>query len=767
MQGMARGLPGRPRRRAPSAPTRACARRSTRTAPPRTRSRATTGSSTTRPTARPGVYSMIGGKLASYRLFAQELCDLVARATSTSTCPARRTSVRCPAAKADRLRPDERRALDTRALSDAYGITPVGARRLVYRHGTRALRVLERAARRPSERDVVCPCEPVLEAEVRHVVTRRDGAHRRRRRAPHAARARRLRGDALRGAVRADRGRGARRWRPPRGERWRCDFLERQARARMVALGPAQARQEALALAHVRVVARRAGVSASAPRVIVVGAGVAGAAAALAAARSGGARHARRRRAGSLDARDRGPRSDALEGRRRDRASAAGRGVRRPLGARRLPRDGAGGVPLHDSGCAAAVARSRRSPPRCGPVGRSPARRRPVRAPGLGRRRPRSVLGRRVRRRRRQRAPPPDERALPDADFAARHDDESRLAWLAERLREARAARSDGEAMAGFVLPPSLGVERARAAELSRRVGLPCGEALALPGGPSGLRFERARDRALSSAGVRRVRTRARQVEPRHDRSEGGSWRVTFDDGSPLDADAVVLAAGGLLGGGIEYAPSEAIRAAALPPSANAPLRASLDAPLRLGAHGRALEVPGSLFGLAPEHIAWPFSADGLLDARRRARRRRRPLRGAAPGLFAAGEIVADAPRTWLRALDRAARTRASAPRGLTGERIACARTCQPDLEHGVAPLLRVLGHVARLAARRLRDRRAAVAGDDDHVLRLRLHARRTRGARCPSRSFSRYETPASSFPVSTVTSGCTPSAWIARPLGV
>ena len=54
------------------------ARRSTRTAPTRTPSRASTRSSTTRSTARPGVYSMIGGKLASYRLFAQELSDLVA-----------------------------------------------------------------------------------------------------------------------------------------------------------------------------------------------------------------------------------------------------------------------------------------------------------------------------------------------------------------------------------------------------------------------------------------------------------------------------------------------------------------------------------------------------------------------------------------------------------------------------------------------------------------------------------------------------------------
>ncbi len=247
-----------------------------------------------------------------------------------------------------------------------------------------------------------------------------------------------------------------------------------------------------------------------------------------------------------------------------------------------------------------------------------------------------------------------DERALPDADFAARHDEESRLAWLAERLREALAARSDGDAIAGFVLPPSLGVDRARAGELSRRVGLPCGEALALPGGPSGLRFERARDRALATAGVQRVRARARKLE-RLERGPGSPdvaiWRAILGDDASLDADAVVLATGGLLGGGLEYAPSEAILAGALPPHASAPFRASLEAPLRLGARGHPLEVPGSLFGLAPEQLAWPFSADGLLacagvlvgdDGR---------CAGSPPGLFAAGEIVADAPRTWLRAL--------------------------------------------------------------------------------------------------------------------
>ena len=55
-----------------------------------------------------------------------------------------------------------------------------------------------------------------------------------------------------------------------------------------------------------------------------------------------------------------------------------------------------------------------------------------------------------------------DESRLPDVDFAARHDDASRLGWLAERLREA-LARASGRYVA-IVLPPMLGVDRACAA---------------------------------------------------------------------------------------------------------------------------------------------------------------------------------------------------------------------------------------------------------------------------------------------------------------
>ena len=123
----------------------------------------------------------------------------------------------------------------------------------------------------------------------------------------------------------------------------------------------------------------------------------------------------------------------------------------------------------------------------------------------------------------------------------------------------------------------------------------------------------------------------------------------------------MVLAVGGLVGGGLEYAPGESVEASALPPASRPPFRLTIDIPAaKLGAHGRSLEIPGSLFGIPPESLAWPFTPDGMME------------RGgvmvdedgrAAPTLYAAGETVADAPRAWLRALDSGARAGSAAAR--------------------------------------------------------------------------------------------------------
>jgi glycerol-3-phosphate dehydrogenase len=190
----------------------------------------------------PGIYSMIGGKLASYRIFAQELSDLVAAREFESTTPC---------STHERPLPGGERVPDAIPLAERYAVTPVAARRLVYRHGSIAMRVLERVARRPVERDVTCPCEPVLEAEVRHVVREEmactvEDVSRRTRLGLGAC-------GGMRCAARCGQIVAEERGLAPReGLAMAREFLVRQGRSRIVAMGPEQARQEALALAHLR-----------------------------------------------------------------------------------------------------------------------------------------------------------------------------------------------------------------------------------------------------------------------------------------------------------------------------------------------------------------------------------------------------------------------------------------------------------------------------------------------------------------------------------
>jgi len=190
----------------------------------------------------PGIYSMVGGKLASYRMFAQELCDLIAP---------RHFDLHVPCSTHVRLLPGGDRVPDALALAEAHGVTPVCARRLVYRHGSRAHDVFERAARVPTEHEVVCPCEPVLDAEIRHVVREEmartvDDVARRTRLGLGACGG--MRCAARCGQIVAEELGIA----PAEGRTMALDFLVQQARTRVVALGPQQAQQEALTLAHVR-----------------------------------------------------------------------------------------------------------------------------------------------------------------------------------------------------------------------------------------------------------------------------------------------------------------------------------------------------------------------------------------------------------------------------------------------------------------------------------------------------------------------------------
>ena len=188
-----------------------------------------------------GVFSMIGGKLASFRLFAQEMSDRVARDLApSSVCTTHTTPL-----------PGGDEPVDALALAERFEITPVAARRLVFRHGSRARLVLAECERDVRAREVVCPCEPVLGAEVKHAV-----------RAEHArtvedvARRTRLGLGAcggMRCAARCGQIIAQERGLPPQeGLAMARTFVTRQAATRIVAMGPEQARQEALTLAHLR-----------------------------------------------------------------------------------------------------------------------------------------------------------------------------------------------------------------------------------------------------------------------------------------------------------------------------------------------------------------------------------------------------------------------------------------------------------------------------------------------------------------------------------
>jgi glycerol-3-phosphate dehydrogenase subunit B len=245
-----------------------------------------------------------------------------------------------------------------------------------------------------------------------------------------------------------------------------------------------------------------------------------------------------------------------------------------------------------------------------------------------------------------------EELAMAEADMAALHDSPARIAWLASRLEEGKKAGAP--AASAVLLPPWLGLERSRAEALALAVGVPCGEAMSGPGGPSGLRFERARDRALAASGVERVLGQVTSL------AYDGAWRATLAGGAggePLAAfDAVVLATGGLLGGGLAYRPMSGALAAD-PRAAAAPLlTATLDAPLLVGMRGAPLRPPSSLFGGAPESHAWPFAPGSLLERGGVLVEDEGRVRGAPRGLLAAGEFAADAPRTWLSALSTGAR---------------------------------------------------------------------------------------------------------------
>ncbi|HET9959134.1 MAG TPA: glycerol-3-phosphate dehydrogenase/oxidase [Polyangiaceae bacterium] len=108
----------------------------------------------------PGLFSMIGGKLASYRLFAEEMSDRIASTLG----------VREKCATHTLFLPGGEESIDPMRLVATGLVDGVTAARLEYRHGARCLQIVERMQRDSRQAAVVCPCEPVTQAEIVHVV---------------------------------------------------------------------------------------------------------------------------------------------------------------------------------------------------------------------------------------------------------------------------------------------------------------------------------------------------------------------------------------------------------------------------------------------------------------------------------------------------------------------------------------------------------------------------------------------------------------------
>lgn len=107
-----------------------------------------------------GLVSVVGGKLASYRIMAKEVADLVAKKLGNHQ----------PSVSHLHSLPGGDSLPDICELAQKYALDRFAVARLVYRHGSRAIRILEMTKSDPGLKALVCSCEPVTKAEIVYVV---------------------------------------------------------------------------------------------------------------------------------------------------------------------------------------------------------------------------------------------------------------------------------------------------------------------------------------------------------------------------------------------------------------------------------------------------------------------------------------------------------------------------------------------------------------------------------------------------------------------
>lgn len=107
-----------------------------------------------------GAISMTGGKLASYRIMSKELVDLICQ----------KLKITAESTTHNKFLPGGDVIPDVVETAREYKLDSYLVSRLIYRHGSRALRILDSIRQHPEWGTLLCGCEPVTEAEVRYVV---------------------------------------------------------------------------------------------------------------------------------------------------------------------------------------------------------------------------------------------------------------------------------------------------------------------------------------------------------------------------------------------------------------------------------------------------------------------------------------------------------------------------------------------------------------------------------------------------------------------
>lgn len=116
----------------------------------------------------PGLLSMIGGKLASYRIMAEEAVDVVEAVGGLPRRPCRTHLEALPGGEG---------YPDVEELAARYRLPAITVGRIAYRHGANTEAICELAAREPRLRGQICRCEQVIGAELVYSI-RHEGARR-------------------------------------------------------------------------------------------------------------------------------------------------------------------------------------------------------------------------------------------------------------------------------------------------------------------------------------------------------------------------------------------------------------------------------------------------------------------------------------------------------------------------------------------------------------------------------------------------------------